>query len=70
MENPIGVFIWENQVGTAAKNCVRITGGRRQNSWWFQIIKKPRRRARCLELTCDDGGMMGSQRTYGPGIGV
>jgi len=47
--NPIGVSIWQNQVGTAARSWVRITGGRRQNSWWFLLIRKPRRRARCSE---------------------
>ena len=70
MVNPIGDSIWANQVGTAAKNWVRIPGGRRQNSWWFQLIRKPLRRARCSEFACDDGGRMGSRRNYGPGIGM
>ena len=68
MVNPIGVSIWANQVGTAATNWVRITRGWRQPSWWFQLIGKPRRRAHCSELECDDGGRMGSRRKYEPGI--
>ena len=47
MVNPIGFFIWVNQVGTAAKNWERIIRGRSQNSWWFQLIEKRRRSARC-----------------------
>jgi len=38
--NPIGVYIRADQVGTAAINWGRITGGRHQNSWLFQLIKK------------------------------
>ena len=68
MVNPFGVSISANQVGTTVKNCVSITGGKRQASWWFQLIRKPRRRARCSELACDDWGRMGSRRKYGPGI--
>ena len=70
MVNPIGVSSWANQVGTAANNCVRITGGRRRNSWWFQLVKKSRRRARCSEFACHDGGMMRIRRKYGPRIGI
>jgi len=41
--NPIGVSVRANQMGTAAKSWVRITGGRRQNFWWFQLIRRLRR---------------------------
>jgi len=68
--NPIGIFICANQEGTAAKNWVRITGERRQNPWWFQLIRKLRRRTRCSELALVDRGIMRGVRNYEPGIGM
>jgi len=57
--------MWENQVGTVAKNVLRINGGRHQESCRLLLLKKRRRRARCSELAWNDGVRLGSRRMYG-----